>query len=706
MSSRAGGSRLLNLVVLLAMFITAIAFTVGLAANSGVDLMASAVAGGALFMVMASSHFVIMRELHSSPLDPRVQELEEAVIVLDTDLQRFDGLQDDLGKVQLLNDRIGRLERQYEDDDARPGRANLVRLSTELQRQKERQEQLRTEFQTASRSQREEVQTELRSLEALIQGLAAEIVATAGTREGQAQSLHASVAERVESVESIVVFSTEEVIVEEALALDDDVADVEDEAESEAEAVAENEGWAEGDVEAEPEESPYAAEPYLGEIRDALLRGTKQEKAPPIEEVRVAEASEPAQTEQPAEEAAAAVVPLEAAEVEEMVLVEAEPVEVEEEIVLVEDETAEIVTEEAVELSPEAAAAPEEKAEEAEEAIELSPDEASPSADAVASAGTAAAEIAAEEPAASAEPVSEIEADADADGKTADKVAMMVDDPALDLILGEPEPLDLGAVQMPFDDALLALRRAVRTEQIAPYLFPIISLNDRALRFGSAVPRMRVKSEAVPLTEKQLQIAREDTLFPRLDALMLNKCLEFLQQLPPNSKLTAIFIPLSAQSLLSSATFPALVQTLEANGGLAEHVYLEFTQGAISELGEAGLGNLRMLGKLGYCFCLKEVTDFDLDYAGLRDFFFRFLKIDAAMFLHGLEVAHAPVVAADMVDFLDRYDLKLIVEGISNTRTLAGVGDYGIEFAEGRLLGAPLPLDAELFSETEEPETL
>src|SRR5687767_15976758 len=82
MSSRPGGSRLLNLVVLLAMFITAIAFTVGLAANSGIDLMASAVAGGALFMVMASSHFVIMRELHSSPLDPRVQELEEAVIVL------------------------------------------------------------------------------------------------------------------------------------------------------------------------------------------------------------------------------------------------------------------------------------------------------------------------------------------------------------------------------------------------------------------------------------------------------------------------------------------------------------------------------------------------------------------------------------------------------------------------------------------------
>jgi EAL domain-containing protein (putative c-di-GMP-specific phosphodiesterase class I) len=694
------------------MFITAIAFTVGLAANSGIDLMASAVAGGALFMVMASSHFVIMRELHSSPLDPRVQELEEAVIVLDTDLQRFDGLQDDLGKVQLLNDRIGRLERQYEDDDARPGRANLVRLSTELERQKERQEQLRTEFRTASRSQREEVQTELRSLEALIQGLAAEIVATAGTREGQAQSLHASVAERVESVESVVVFSTEEVIVEEALALDDDVADVEDEAESEAEAVAENEGWAEGEIENETEESPYAAEPYLGEIRDALLRSTRQEKAPPVEEVRVAEASEPAATEQPAEEAPTEGVTLEvaeveAAEVEEMVLVEPEPVEVEE-IVLVEDETAEVVREEAVELSPEAAAAPEEiaeEAEEAEEAVELSPDEASPSADAVPSADKAAAEISAEEPAAAA-PVSELEADADADGKTADKVAMMVDDPALDLILGEPEPLDLGAVQMPFDDALLALRRAVRTEQIAPYLFPIISLNDRALRFGSAVPRMRVKSEAVPLTEKQLQIAREDTLFPRLDALMLNKCLEFLQQLPVNSKLRAIFIPLSAQSLLSSATFPALVQTLEANGGLAEHVYLEFTQGAISELGEAGLGNLRMLGKLGYCFCLKEVTDFDLDYAGLRDFFFRFLKIDAAMFLHGLEVAHAPVVAADMVDFLDRYDLKLIVEGISNTRTLAGIGDYGIEFAEGRLLGAPLPLDAELFSETEEPETI
>jgi cyclic-di-GMP phosphodiesterase TipF (flagellum assembly factor) len=609
MSSTTGGSRLLNLIVLLAMFVTAVAFTVGLAANSGVDLMASAVAGGALFMVMASSHFVIMRELHSSPLDPRVQELEEAVIVLDSDLQRYDRLEGELERVQLLNDRVGRLERQFEDDDARPGRANVARLSTELQRLKDRHDSLRSEIDTAFRSQREQTQSELRSLEELVQGLAAEVVAAVSA--GNESAAYDAPVARVAAVEPVT--PAREDAADEPLALD-----------VEALGEGDNEPPLEGGV-----------EPYLGDLPEELEEASEEES--PAEDAPTeidSEASDEI-------EGAAELVTVEVTEVEEVVVV-------------------------AEERAVESEAVAEEQSEEASDQDE---------------------EPSAEE----REPV---------EAESAEETTM-VQEPTLDLVLGEAEPLELGASQIPFDDTILILRRAIRTGQIAPYLSPIVALSDRKLRYGGAVPRMRQQSGAVPLTEEQWRVAREDSLFPRLDALILDKCVQFLGKLPAEARLRAIFVPLSAQTLLSSASFPNLVETLETNDGLAESIHFEFTQDAISELGESGLTNLKMLGKLGFCFSLKEISDFDLDYAGLRDYFFRFVKIDAATFLHNLEQAQAPVVAADMVEFLDRYDLKMIAEGVSDERMLDNVGDYGIEFAEGPLLGLPLPLEAEALRETE-----
>jgi cyclic-di-GMP phosphodiesterase TipF (flagellum assembly factor) len=606
MSSRPGGSRLLNLIVLLAMLVTAVAFTVGLAVNSGVDLMASAVAGGALFMVMASSHFVIMRELHSSPLDPRVQELEEAVIVLDTDIQRFERLEGELERVQLQNDRVGRLERQFEDDDARPGRANIARLATEFQRLKDRHDSLRSEIDTAVRSHREETQSELRSLEELVQGLATEVVAMVSAPSVSAvheapRTMAAPVAGEAESAD-------------EPLALDIEASGEEEEIE----------GPADGDV-----------EPYLGDLPEEPEEAGEADL--PVQQVSPESPSEADdESESPAE------------------FVTAEVTELEEVVVAVEDPAAEL------------------------EAAEEEPAEDRPSQG--------------EEPAPEGQSATE--------AKPAEDVTM-AEEATLDLVVGEPEPLELGASQIPFDDTILILRRAIRTGQIAPFLSPIVALSDRKLRYGGAVPRMRQQSGAVPLTEEQWRVAREDSLLPRLDALILDKCVQFLSKLPAEARLRAVFAPLSAQTLLSSASFPNLVETLETNENLAESIHFEFTQEAISELGESGLTNLKMLGKLGFCFSLKEVTDFDLDYAGLRDYFFRFVKIDAGTFLHNLEAAQAPVVAADMVEFLDRYDLKMIAEGVSDERMLDSIGDYGIEFAEGPLLGLPLPLEAENLRETE-----
>jgi cyclic-di-GMP phosphodiesterase TipF (flagellum assembly factor) len=178
-----GRLTLLDVVVLIAMAVTAAAFSAGLIVNSGIDLMAGVIAGAALYMVMAASHYVITRQARSASVAGRMEELEEALIVLDGDLQRIDQVEDDVARLDLLTDKVERLDQavaEYQGGgDLSAGAEQLERLSADLEHLQERLGALRSEVELEARTQREQIGGELKSLEGLIKDLSRELTAAA-----------------------------------------------------------------------------------------------------------------------------------------------------------------------------------------------------------------------------------------------------------------------------------------------------------------------------------------------------------------------------------------------------------------------------------------------------------------------------------------------------------------------------------------------
>src|SRR5262249_35808859 len=105
-----GGLVMLDVIVLIAMAVTAIAFAAGLSVHSGVALIPSLIAGAALYLVMIASYLMISRQTRATPVTTRLQEVEEALEIIDSDLQRIDRVEDDVARLDLLNDRIDRLD--------------------------------------------------------------------------------------------------------------------------------------------------------------------------------------------------------------------------------------------------------------------------------------------------------------------------------------------------------------------------------------------------------------------------------------------------------------------------------------------------------------------------------------------------------------------------------------------------------------------
>lgn len=522
---------LLDVVVLIAMAVIATAFAAGLIINSGIDMMAGAIAGAALFVVMASSHYVITRQARSATVAGRLDELEDALVVLDGDLQRIDQVEDDVARLDLLTDRVERLDQaisEYGGGAPATGVSGPVveRLTQDVEQLRGRLDVLRTDFAAQTRAQRDEIGAELKSLEGLIKDLSRELMA------------------------------------------------------------------------ASPAFAAAATED-LTETADLPLRLEER-----LERVSLAElGDQPAGDDDAIDELAADDT-------------------LAGETVVVTEQTVVFVTEPA--------------------------------------------------------PV-------------ADEVVVVV-----------PEPAEAPADIAPGDAMLRDLREAIEGNRIDLYLQPIVTLPDRKLRFYDASTRIRTGDDAFMPPGDYLELAEREHLMPRIDNVMLVKCVQLLRRLGPESRLKGVFCNLSAQSLLDHDFFPELVEFMEENSTLADNLTFQLSQRAVLDIGADELAGLKTLGKLGFVFSLDHVADLDVDFAALRDHFFRYVKIEAKTLLHDMAEARASIPAADMTSYLDRFDLKLIVEKVDDEASLERLMDYGVDLAEGDLFARPRPVTPEMFRELAE----
>jgi cyclic-di-GMP phosphodiesterase, flagellum assembly factor TipF len=525
---------LLDVVVLIAMAVTATAFAAGLIINSGIDMMAGVIAGAALFIVMASSHYVITRQARSATVAGRLDELEEALVVLDGDLQRIDQVEDDVARLDLLTDRVGRLDQavsEYGGGVPATGASAPVveHLTQDVEQLRGRLDVLRSDFAAQTRAQRDEIGAELRSLESLIKDLSRELMA-------------ASPAFAAAATEDL----------------------------------------------AETSELPLRLEERLERVSLAELgdEATGDDDELAAEEVKVVDL-------------------------------------LADESVVVTEETVVVVTEPA--------------------------------------------------------PV-------------ADEIVIVV-----------PEPAEAPAAETSPDDAMLRdLREAIEGNRIDLYLQPIVTLPDRKLRFYDASTRVRTGDDEFMPPGNYLHLAEREHLMPRIDNVVLVKCVQLLRRLGPDSRLKGVFCNLSAQSLLDHDFFPELVEFMEENTSLAENLTFQLSQRAVLDIGADELAGLKTLGKLGFVFSLDRVADLDVDFAALRDHFFRYVKIEAKTLLHDMAEARASIPASDMTNFLDRFDLKLIVEKVDDEASLERLMSYGVDLAEGDLFARPRPVTPEMFRELAE----
>ncbi|MEX0840857.1 MAG: EAL domain-containing protein, partial [Xanthobacteraceae bacterium] len=226
---------------------------------------------------------------------------------------------------------------------------------------------------------------------------------------------------------------------------------------------------------------------------------------------------------------------------------------------------------------------------------------------------------------------------------------------------------------------------AVEANRIDLYLQPIVTLPQRKVRYYEALSRLRTAAGEQIFAADFLPHAEAAGHMPKIDKLLLFRCVQILRRLLMKNRDVGLFCNVSATTLSDSASFAQFLDFVEANRALSSSLAFEFTQSAFRGMGPIEYEALAALAERGFRFSLDHVTDLRMEPRELSERGFRYMKVPASLLLNRALAASGDIHPEDLADLLARYNIDLIVDRIENESSVVDILDFDVRFGQGFL---------------------
>jgi cyclic-di-GMP phosphodiesterase TipF (flagellum assembly factor) len=240
------------------------------------------------------------------------------------------------------------------------------------------------------------------------------------------------------------------------------------------------------------------------------------------------------------------------------------------------------------------------------------------------------------------------------------------------------------------------IRDAVEGNRIDLFLQPIVTLPQRKVRYYEAVARLRV-GDGEPLAAADfLSYAESGKLMPKLDNLMMFRCVQVVRRLLAKNREIGLFCNLSLSTLVDAETFPQFTEFMEANKAIAPALVFEITQSAMRQMGPIENESLAALAQRGYRFSVDNVTDLRMEPRDLAERGFRYVKVPSFLLLNRTGVTLSDIHPQDFAGLLARHGIELVADKIETEAAVVDLLDYDVKFGQGFLFSPPRPVRPEV----------
>jgi cyclic-di-GMP phosphodiesterase, flagellum assembly factor TipF len=264
-----------------------------------------------------------------------------------------------------------------------------------------------------------------------------------------------------------------------------------------------------------------------------------------------------------------------------------------------------------------------------------------------------------------------------------------------------PEPVPApAAIMQPAQKATAAdamaatIRSAIDANRVDLYLQPMVTLPQRKIRFYEALSRLRSDKGDVVLATDFLSSADAHGLMPKIDNLVIFRCVQVVRRLLAKNREIGLFCNVSGSTLTDGSVFPQLLEFLEANRAICSSIILELPQSTLLSAGPIELESLSALAERGYRFSLDNVTNLRFEPRDLLARGFRYVKVRADVLLKRIPVT-SDIDPTDLADLLRRFGIDLIAERVESEGSVVDLLECGVRFGQGFVFSPPRPVRAE-----------
>ena len=250
----------------------------------------------------------------------------------------------------------------------------------------------------------------------------------------------------------------------------------------------------------------------------------------------------------------------------------------------------------------------------------------------------------------------------------------------------------LGSATKPsVDDDLLALvREALRNDQIALHVQPIVDLADRQTLYYECFSRLRTADGTLLTPRTYLPVVESEGLTAAIDNMLLLRCVQLVKGAQRRDRPVTFFCNISGHSLADRVFFADFLDFASDNALLSGHLVFEIDHRTLATLPPDATRDLRALADLGYRFAVDNADLTAVDAALLTDHRVAFVKTRITDLA---EHASSDRHLTDLERPLLLAGADLIATHIERETHAVSLANLPVKFGQGYLFGEPVPIE-------------
>jgi EAL domain-containing protein (putative c-di-GMP-specific phosphodiesterase class I) len=239
----------------------------------------------------------------------------------------------------------------------------------------------------------------------------------------------------------------------------------------------------------------------------------------------------------------------------------------------------------------------------------------------------------------------------------------------------------------PLDSQLARIAEAVAAERFEVLIEPIHALAEGRPRHYEVTMRLRTADGSSMEQADYVRAAQSSDLLPQIDAARMLRAARVARRLSERGRQGSVLSAMTGDSITDNGFLDAAAQEATGNGWV--RLVLAFAQSDARAFTPAHAEALGAMAAAGFGFALEDVTDLDMDFGKLKALGFEFVKLDAQVFLEGMQAPGGCIPATDICRYLSEFGLTLIIGAIEDDWLLAKVMGFGVLLGKGALFGGP-----------------